>query len=207
MIGKLKGRVDAISADSLIIDVGGVGYEVFCSARTLAALPSPGEAVTLVIETHVREDHIHLYGFADAAEREWFRTLTQVQRVGNRMAISILGVLAPSQIATAITARDTTAFSRISGIGPKLAERIVTELKDKVAALPASEMTFVSVARGKGAKSAAEPSIAEDAVSALLHLGYTRSDAYSAAQNALREAGNNAPLDKVITLSLKELAR
>src|SRR5688572_6061603 len=119
MIGKLTGIVDDIEEDSVLIDVGGVGYTVYCSQRTLAAL-APGNAAMLTIETHVREDHIHLYGFPDAIEREWFRLLTSVQRVGAKMALAILGTLTPEHLLRAIVARDTSAFSRISGVGPKL---------------------------------------------------------------------------------------
>ncbi|MBY0406192.1 MAG: Holliday junction branch migration protein RuvA, partial [Rickettsiales bacterium] len=138
MIGKLRGRVDETDDESVILDVNGVGYHVFCSERTLAALPPVGETAQLIIETHVREDHFHLYGFPDSVEREWFRLLATVQRVGNRMALSLLGAYTPEQLAHAILAKDTTAFSRISGVGAKLAERIVTELKDKVTKLPTS---------------------------------------------------------------------
>src|SRR5579863_9193080 len=136
MIGKLRGLIDSIGDDSIILDVGGVGYHVFCSSRTLAALPLVGEAAQLVIEMHVREDHIHLYGFPDSIERDWFRLLLTVQGVGNKIALAILGAYAPEQLAHSILAKDTAAFRAISGIGPKLAERIVTELKDKVTKLP-----------------------------------------------------------------------
>ncbi len=129
MIGKLRGLIDTIDDDSVILDVGGVGYLVFCSGRTLAALPPVGETAQLVIETHVREDHIHLYGFPDTVERDWFNLLATVQRVGNKMALAILGAYSPEQLAHSILAKDTAAFSRISGVGAKLAERIVTELK------------------------------------------------------------------------------
>ncbi|MDE3060994.1 MAG: Holliday junction branch migration protein RuvA, partial [Pseudomonadota bacterium] len=139
MIGKLRGLIDTIEDDSIVLDVGGVGYHVFCSGRTLAALPSAGEAAQLIIEMHVREDHIHLYGFPDVVEREWFRLLLTVQGVGNRIALAILSAYTPEQMARAVLARDIAAFKAISGIGPKLAERIVTELKDKVGKLPTSE--------------------------------------------------------------------
>lgn len=135
MIGKLRGRIDEISEDSVLIDVGGVGYVVFASQRTLQNL-RVGEAATLTIETHVREDHFHLYGFESAVEREWFRLLTTVQRVGNKVALVIMSAYSPQQLATAILSKDTGAFSRIKGIGASLAERIVTELKDKVAKMP-----------------------------------------------------------------------
>lgn len=205
MIGKLRGRVDEISEDAALIDVGGVGYYVYCSGRTLGALVA-GQPATLVIETHVREDHIHLYGFSDAAERDWFRLLMTVQRVGARMAMTILSALAPGQIAHAIVAKDLSAFSRISGVGSKLAERIVSELKDKVAKLPVSNI--VPIAGGKKSKAGQRPaaagdSLADDAISALVNLGYGRSEAYAA---ALKASQSGKKLDDVIRLSLKELA-
>ena len=208
MIGKLRGRVDVVDEDSVIIDVGGVGYVVFCSSRTLSMLPPVGEVAQLIIETHVREDHIHLYGFSDTVERDWFRLLATVQRVGNKMALTLLGAYAPSQIAHAILAKDTTAFSRISGVGPKLAERIVTELKDKVSKLPTSEFTVVSAAPQTGGKKKAAPAsnAMEDTISALVNLGYSRSEAYGAAMKASQDGGG-ASLDQLIKLSLKELVR
>lgn len=207
MIGKLRGIVDSISDEGVILDCGGVGYLVYCSPRTIATL-SEGSAAQLIIETHVREEHIHLYGFADTVEREWFRLLTTVQRVGNKMALTILGAYAPQQIAHAILAKDTTAFSRISGVGPKLAERIVTELKDKVSKLPTSEFTIVaSNAKPEkaGKKAAPEPSALEDTISALVNLGYTRSEAYGAAMKASEEGDDS--LDGMIKHSLKQLVR
>lgn len=204
MIGKLRGRVDEIFEDAVLLDVGGVGYHVYASARTLAALPPAGQAATLIIETHVREDHIHLYGFSDAAERDWFRLLMTVQRVGARMAMTILGAYAPDQIAHAIMAKDNAAFSRISGVGPKLAERIVTELKDKAVKLPASNI--VPIASGKRSKSSPAGNVTEDAISALVNLGYSRSEAYGAALKAAQNAGKKPNLDDIIKLSLKELA-
>jgi len=208
MIGKLRGMVDSIDEDNVILDVAGVGYTVFCSSRTIAALPPVGEMAQLVIETHVREDHINLYGFPDSIERDWFRLLTNVQRVGNKMALTILGAYTPEQIAHAIMAKDTTAFSRISGVGPKLAERIVTELKDKVAKLPTSEFRVQSTESGKKKTAAASAdNTTEDTISALVNLGYSRSEAYGAALKAKQNAGENANLDLLIRLSLKELVR
>jgi len=206
MIGKLRGIIDDISEDGVILDVGGVGYQVFCSSRTIAALPAAGEAAQLVIEMNVREDHIHLYGFPDAVEREWFRLLLTVQGVGNRIALLVLGAYAPEQLAHTILAKDTAAFRAISGIGPKLAERIVTELKDKVTKLPLSEFQ-------KPSKSAKTPSpkpqasFTDDAISALVNLGYSRSEAYGATIKASQKAGEKAGLDELIKLSLKELVR
>lgn len=217
MIGKLRGLVDETDADSVILDVNGVGYLVFCSSRTLAALPQAGEAAQLVIETHVREDQFNLYGFPDSVERDWFRLLATVQRVGNRMALTILGAYTPEQLAHAILAKDTAAFSRISGVGPKLAERIVTELKDKVTKMPTSSFqispgvaTATKEMDAKGKKKVA-PALADtttdDAISALVNLGYSRSEAYGAALKAAQEAGGKIGLDQMIRLSLKELVR
>lgn len=209
MIGKLRGRVDETDEDSVILNVGGVGYSIFCSGRTIAALPPSGEMAQLIIETHVREDHIHLYGFPDTVERDWFRTLSTVQRVGNRMALTILGAYSPEQIAHAIMAKDTSAFSRISGVGAKLAERIVTELKDKVTKLPTSEFRVQGADTGK--KKTTKPETVDtrtdDAISALVNLGYSRSEAYGATLKAKQNASSNASIDELIKLSLKELVR
>lgn len=212
MIGKLKGRVDEVFEDEAIIDVGGVGYLVFASARTLAAL-APGTAAELVIETHVREDHFHLYAFLSHEEREWFRLLMSVQRVGARMALAIQSIYAPSQLMQIILAKDIAALSRVSGVGAKLAERIVTELKDKTSKLPtggAPLPAHSSAAAGSKKKPAAvtpATSLTEDAISALVHLGYGRSEAYAAAARAATQIGENPSLDQIIKLSLKELAR
>lgn len=217
MIGKLKGRVDEVSEDEAIIDVGGVGYLVFASARTLAALV-PNSAAELVIETHVREDHFHLYGFLSHEEREWFRLLLSVQRVGAKMALAIQSVYAPPQLMQIILAKDIAAMSRVSGVGAKLAERIVAELKDKVLKLPTgptplpahSGATPVKGGKKATASSAAPvaaSNVTEDAISALVHLGYGRSEAYAAAARATTLAGDKPTLDAIIKLSLKELAR
>src|SRR6267154_3676077 len=131
MIGKLKGIIDSYGEDFVILDVNGVGYLVHCSARTLQTLPAAGEPVTLAIETHVREDQIRLFGFLSDGEREWFRLLQTVQGVGTKVALSILGTLKPAELATAIAMRDKAMVARTPGVGSKVAERIVTELKDK----------------------------------------------------------------------------
>jgi len=209
MIGKLRGIIDEIEDDSVLLDVGGVGYQVFCSARTLAALPAAGEACELMIEMIVREDAMQLYGFPDKVEREWFRTLTTVQRVGNKVALVILGNYTPEQLARAILAKDTAAFSRVKGIGSGLAERIVTELKDKVAKLPTSEFRVqsseFSEKKAQSTRHNAQNTSTDDAISALVNLGYSRSDAYAAALKA--SEGGAAKLDDLIKLSLKELVR
>ncbi len=195
MIAMLAGVVDQAGADSIVLDVNGVGYLVFASSRSLAKAPGRGEPLRLLIETHVREDHIHLYGFADEAEREWFRLLTTVQGVGARIALALLSALAPEQLATAIAALDRVALTVAEGVGPKLAQRIVNELKDKVAAVTL------------GPAAAPPQGAASEAVSALVNLGYPRGDAYGAVSAATRLLGANASLDALIRSGLKELAR
>ena len=208
MIGKLRGTVDTIEEDHVIIDVGGVGYVAFCSPRTLRSL-AIGHAATIITEMHVREDHIHLFGFGDAIERDWFRLLATVQGVGNKTALTILGAYAPAQLAHAILAKDIAAFKAISGIGPKLAERIVTELKDKVTKMPTSEFKIVSSndenTKKKGTKPAPVADSVEDAISALVNLGYSRSEAYGAVLNANK--GGESSLDGLIKQGLKQLVR
>lgn len=210
MIGKLRGLVDEIEDDSVLLDVGGVGYHVFCSQRTLAALPAPGEMAQLVIEMIVREDAHQLYGFPDKVEREWFRTLTTVQRVGNKVALLILGTYTPEQLAHSILAKDTAAFSRIKGIGTGLAERIVSELKDKVTKLPVASLQSpvinanTSVGKKKSLATGDSQLVTDDAISALVNLGYSRSEAYGAAVKASAKTEN---LNEMIKLSLKELVR
>ena len=203
MIAKLSGRLDTIGAESVIIDVGGVGYLVFCSARTLGALGRRGEAIGLLIETHVREDHIHLYGFSAEAERDWFRLLQSVQGVGARVALAILSVHAPGELAGAIAAQDKAAVSQAQGVGGKLAARIVSELRDAVGnVIPGPSAAMVT-----GTAFAPAGTSEGDAVSALINLGYRRTEANSAVAGALREVGAGAPLDRLIRAGLKELAR
>lgn len=203
MIGKLTGQVDTQGEDWVLIDVGGVGYEVFCSGRTLSALPNPGGAATLMIATHVREDHIHLYGFADEAEKAWFERLQSVQGVGARMALAILSILPPEDIGNAIARHDKKAITQAPGVGGKLAERIINELKDKVAKL--------TVAPGAAPAAAAAPAtgqeaVMRDAVSALVHLGYRETEVRPYVSEALQAAGPEASLDAVIRETLKGLA-
>ena len=208
MIGKLTGRVDEVAEDHLILDVNGVGYLVFCSGKTLSQLPSSGGSATLLTETHVREDHIHLYGFATVAERVWFRTLTTVQGVGVKMAMAILSALSPEQILTAIAAQDKKALTVVSGVGPKLAERLVIELKSQAVKLGAAGFSIPAAHAGatsaKTSKTAA-PSVVEDALSALVHLGYSRSDAFTVVMR-LQGDKPDATLDVIIRESLRELA-
>ena len=193
----------------MILDVNGVGYLVFCSGKTLSALPAKGGSVTLLTETHVREDHIHLYGFATVAERVWFRTLTTVQGVGVKMALNILSALAPEQILTAIVAQDKKALTVVSGVGPKLAERLVIELKSHATKLGAAGFSMAAAHAGdtpkaKGKPTAAQSSV-EDALSALVHLGYNRSDAFTAVMR-VQQGAPEAKLDQLIRDSLRELA-
>jgi holliday junction DNA helicase RuvA len=205
MIGKLKGVIDSYGEDYIILDVGGVGYQVHCSARTLQALPAAGEAATLSIETHVREDQIKLFGFASDAEREWFRLLQTVQGVGAKVALSVLGTFKPSELASAIAMRDMAMVARTPGVGPKVAERIVTELKDKAPALAGVDPAVVHLAGSLDEKRAPKP--VADAVSALVNLGYGQPQAAAAIAAASRVAGEGADTPTMIRQGLKELAR
>ncbi|WP_312798188.1 Holliday junction branch migration protein RuvA [Tianweitania sp.] len=205
MIGKLKGLLDEIGEDHCVIDVGGVGYVAFCSARTLGALPGPGEAVSLFIETYVREDMIRLYGFRTHLEREWFRLLQSVQSVGAKVALAVLSTLTTSELANAIALRDITMVSRAPGVGKKVAERIVTELKTKAPAFAGEATGTIGLKQELGEGVAPTP--VADAVSALTNLGYSRDIAANAVAAALKEAGEGADSAKLIRLGLKELAR
>ena len=205
MIGKLKGLIDSYAEDFVILDVGGVGYQVHCSARTLQALPSPGEAATLSIETYVREDQIKLFGFRSDVEREWFRLLQTVQGVGAKVALAVLGTLPPADLANAIALRDKAAVARTPGVGPKVAERIVTELKDKA---PAFADVDPGVIRLSGAiEDSRAPQPIADAISALINLGYGQPQAAAALAAASRAAGDKAETAQLIRLGLKELAK
>jgi Holliday junction DNA helicase RuvA len=201
VIAKLSGIVDSAGSDSTVIDVGGVGYLVFCSSRTLGKLPAKGQPVSLLIETHVREDHIHLYGFADAAEREWFRLLTTVQGVGAKLGLAILSALAPDDLARAIASADKASLSRPSGVGPKLAVRIATELKDKVKNM-ALGPAAAGLPEGEGPSGAAA-----DAVSALVNLGYRRAEAVDAVAAVARRLGEAAAVGVLIRAGLQELSK
>jgi Holliday junction DNA helicase RuvA len=204
LIAKLKGTVDAIDEDSAVIDVNGVGYLVSASARTLRELTA-GDQVTVLIETIVREDAIALYGFLDTAERDWFRILTTVQGVGARVALSILSTLSPDEIARAIAAQDRATLSRPPGVGPKLAARLATELKDKAAAFGVAPA--VPKAAELAPSAAVGGSLNEDAVSALVNLGYRRVEAFGAVARVTQRLGADAKLDAVIRAGLQELAR
>lgn len=205
MIGKLKGIIDSYGDDFVILDVGGVGYQVHCHARTLQSLPAPGGAATLAIETYVREDQIRLYGFPSDVEREWFRLLQTVQGVGARVAMSVLGTLKPGELANAIATRDKAAVARSPGVGNKVAERIVSELKDKAPGFADVDPTVVRLSGALDEKRAPRP--VADAVSALVNLGYGHPQAAAAIAAASRAAGDNADTATLIRQGLKELAK
>jgi Holliday junction DNA helicase RuvA len=204
MIGKLTGTIDSTGDDWVILDVGGVGYVVSCSARTLAALPGRGEVAQLSIETYVREDQIRLFGFTTDLEREWFRLLQTVQGVGAKVALSILGVLKPSDLANAIALQDKATVARAPGVGPKVAARIVAELKDKAPAFSTLDANVIRLQDELGAKAAPQP--AADAVSALVNLGYPQIQASAAVSSAMRKAGEGASAEMLIRAGLRELA-
>jgi len=205
MIGKLKGIIDSYGEDFIILDVNGVGYLVHCSARTLQELPATGQGATLSIETYVREDQLRLFGFMSDVEREWFRLLQTVQGVGAKVALSVLGTLKPADLATAIAMRDKAMVARAPGVGPKVAERIVTELKDKAPAYAGLDPAVVRLSGAVEEKRAPQP--ISDAVSALVNLGYGRPQAASAVAAAARSAGEGADAANLIRLGLKELAK
>jgi Holliday junction DNA helicase RuvA len=205
MIGKLKGTLDSYGEDYVIVDVHGVGYMVHCSARTLQALPPQGEAVSLAIETHVREDQIRLFGFTSDLEREWFRLLQTVQGVGTKVALAILSTLKPAELAEAIALRDKAAIVRSPGVGPKVGERIVTELKDKAPAFAQIDPAIVKLSGDIDDRRAPRP--VADAVSALVNLGYGQPQAAAAVAAAAREAGEGAEVKTLIRLGLKELSK
>jgi Holliday junction DNA helicase RuvA len=202
MIGRLRGRLDSHGDDHLIIDVGGVGYLVHCSIRTLAGLPDGGQALDLHIETQVRAESITLYGFADPGERSWFRVLQQVQGVGARVALGVLSVLTPEQLARAVASQDKAALTQASGVGPRLAGRIVSEFKDRLAgelvgaALPAPAIAGAAGDCANG-----------EAVSARVKLGYGRSDAVMAVSRAAAAQGDDATVEALIRAGLQELAQ
>jgi Holliday junction DNA helicase RuvA len=205
MIGRLKGVIDSYGEDSVIVDVNGVGYLVYCSARTLQELPSVGQPVTLSIETYVREDQIRLFGFSADVEREWFRLLQTVQGVGAKVALSVLGTLKPAELASAIAVRDKAIVARTPGVGPKVAERIVIELKDKAPAYTDVDPALVRLSGALDEKRAPQP--VTDAVSALVNLGYGQPQAAAAIAAAARNAGDAAEVKTLIRLGLKELAK
>lgn len=204
MIAKLAGILDSVGPDGAVIDCGGVGYLAFCSTRTLSRLPPPGSAARLFVETHVREDHIHLYGFIDAAERDWFRLLTTVQGVGARLALAILSAVAPEALTLAIVAQDKAVLARADGVGPRLAARIANELRDKVGGFGEAAP---SVAPSAGAPPAGLDGAIADAVSALENLKIGRAEAYGAVTAAARRLGPDVPVAALITAGLQALGK
>jgi len=199
VIAKLTGRIDALADGRCIVDVNGVGYLVHASTRTLAALPSQPALASLLIETQVREDAIALFGFAEAAERDWFRLLTAVQGVGAKLALGVLSALPPSELAAAIAAGDRARLTRLPGVGQKLAIRLLTELREKVAT--------VAPVEGLAQPAQAQGGLAGDALSALINLGYRRQEAEPAVVRTLERLGEGAEIDAVIRDSLRELAQ
>ena len=199
MIGKLTGIIDSVDADGVIIDVSGVGYLVACSGRTLGRL-SVGSAASLVVETQMREEALHLFGFLDTAERDWFRLLMTVQGVGARVALAILSILGPDQLAPAVMAGDRAPLTQAPGVGPKLAARILNELKDKVASM--APETFAVIAGREGET----PAAASDAVSALANLGYSRTEALGAVSHAAAGLDPDAGVEALVRAALARLA-
>ncbi len=209
MIAQLQGTVAHIDINEIIIDVGGVGYLVSVSSRTLGRINSVGEYIKILIETHVREDQISLFGFIDLEEKNWFKLLCTVQGVGAKVCLNILSVIPPEQLPIAIAAADKTAFTRADGVGPKLGTRIVTELKDKVAKFELGNISNV-VDSGKVAKANINIQANNnnsDAISALINLGYGRSEAFSAVGQAAKELDNEPSIEKIIEYSLKLLSK
>ncbi len=204
MIGKLKGLIDSYGEDFVILDVNGVGYVVQCSARTLQKLPRPGEASALAIETQVREDSIRLFGFESENERDWFRLLQNVQGVGAKVALAILSILPPGELAAAIATQDKAMVARAPGVGPKLAARIVAELKDKAPAFGAVDPLVARLSGDMEAENA--PSAVRDAISALVNLGYGRPQAAAAVAASVKKLGEGAETGALIRQGLKELA-
>lgn len=204
MIGKLKGLIDGFGDDLVHIDVGGVVYEAFCSSKTLAALPQVGHAAVVHVEMIVREDMIRLYGFASEAEKAWFTTLMTVQGVGARVALSLLSTLTPSELSSAIALQDKAMVGRANGVGPKLAVRLITELKGKapVGGTVDAGTLGLQAALGEGV---AAGNVA-DAVSALTNLGYSSAQASAAVARVVAREGDGVATDKLIRLGLRELS-
>ncbi len=205
MIGRLKGIIDDYGEDCIVLDVNGVGYLVHCSPRTLQELPAIGQPATLAIETYVREDQIRLFGFLTEIEREWFRLLQTVQGVGAKVALAVLGTLKPGDLASAIAMRDKAMVARAPGVGPKVAERIVTELKDKAPAYASVDPAVIRLSAAVEDRRAPQP--VADAVSALVNLGYGHPQAAAAIAAAARSAGEGADAARLIRLGLKELSK
>jgi len=199
MIAKLRGQLDTIDDGWVVLDVQGVGYLVQCSSRTIAGLPPVGETVSLLIETVVREDDIRLFGFENNEDRAWFRLLQTVQAVGARVALALMATMSIADLAEAIVAQDRASLIRAPGVGPRLADRILSELKNKVPAVSATPGAPTPVAAGKDAQG--------DAISALINLGYRRTEAQGAISSASKSLGQEAPISALISAGLKELAQ
>ena len=199
MIAQLTGRIEALEEGRCVIDVNGVGYLVHASTRTLAALPAPPEVARLLVETHVREDAIVLYGFVDSSEREWFRLLNTVQGVGGRVALSVLSALSPRDLVAAIASGDRASLTRAPGVGARLAARLLTELREKAGAMPSAPGAVMPVIAPRG--------VGEDAISALVNLGYRRVEVQPVVARVIERLGETAPVDGVIRESLQELAQ
>lgn len=208
MIGKLSGIIDSFGSDHILLDVGGVGYLIHCSSRTLQTIGQTGDTASLLIDTHVREDAINLYGFKDALEQQWFRLLTSVQGVGARVGMAIMSACPPERLGFAIISGDKAAVQQADGVGPKLALRIVTELKDKAGKIDLQVPPKLDAKTAKGKTETSAPvSVDHDAVSALVNLGYAKSDAFQAVLQAKKKADNdNIALPEMIRLALKELS-
>lgn len=205
MIGKLTGVIDVIKSNQLLLDVNGVGYIVFASVRTLSRIGTKGDTCSVLIETHVREDHIHLYGFADAIEQEWFGILTKVQGVGAKVGLAILSVASPNDMVLAIAAQDKAVFAQADGVGPKLATRIVTELKDKTKNMDLSGGGSFAPSQSP-TQSLGDNDNTHEALSALVNLGYGRSEAMIAINRAKQNMPEDADLGALIKQGLKELS-
>jgi holliday junction DNA helicase RuvA len=203
MISKLKGRIDAYGPDWVVIDVNGVGYHCSCSTKTLSHLPGVGEFAEILTEMLVSQDMIRLVGFATPGERDWFKLLQTVQGVGTKVALAVLSTLSTHELTNAIALQDKAMVSRAPGVGPKVAQRIVSELKDKA---PAFAPADPALAKLQAELSAPKPTAARDAVSALVNLGYGQTQAGAAVSAAMRKAGEDAATEQLIRLALKELA-
>lgn len=206
MIAKLKGLIDSVGDDWVVVDCSGVGYLVSCSSRTLSRLEA-GIAASLFIETHVREDAIQLYGFLETGERDWFRLLTTVQGVGAKVGLSILSVATPDQLLQIIAAQDKASLTRASGVGPKLAVRILTELKDKAGKIALSGFGSTGIAIASAIPLPAASGRLEDAVSALVNLGYRRLEAFQAVGETARDLPEDSDASTLIRAALKRLGK
>ena len=204
MIAKLTGKITRANDESLIIDVNGVGYLVFCSAKTLEAVSKNEEVISLLVETHVREDHIHLFGFFEEAEQNCFKILTTVQGVGAKVALGILSSWSPDKLANAISAGDKNLITKAPGVGPKLAARIITELKDKMGSVYESQI--ITNYGQKSVNKKVDEGVISDVISALENLGYQRVNAYAASLAAADRLGDSVSLQVLIREALSELS-